>query len=53
MAAVSTVDEPADEANLDGIYFGLWESGDAFAICAWSSLDNLYPQNLGDPFVTK
>jgi hypothetical protein len=53
IGAVSYVDEPGVAATFDQIYFGLWESGEPFALCAWNSNDSLYPQYVGDPFVSK
>jgi hypothetical protein len=53
VGAVSYVDEPYVPGTLDQVYFGLWESGKAFASCAWNSTANPYPQNVGDPFVSK
>lgn len=57
VAAVCYTDEPYVYGTIDASYFGLWESGKSFAICAWNSLDisilNFYTQAVGDPFVTK
>jgi hypothetical protein len=56
VAGVSNVDEPGEWGTFDGTYFGLWESGNNFAVCAWESLNtnfNLYLQAVGDPFVMK
>jgi hypothetical protein len=53
IAAISSVHEPGEFGVIDGAYFGLWESGTIFAICAWNSNDNLYPRAAGDPFVAK
>ncbi len=53
VAAISYVDEPGEYGTSDGTYFGLWESGKNFAICAWNSDANQYLQAVGDPFVSK
>jgi hypothetical protein len=60
VAAISTVDEPSEFGTYDGTCFGLWESGNNFAVCAWSSqntncspYNNYYTQAVGDPFVCK
>jgi hypothetical protein len=34
VAAVCYTDEPGEYGTVDGTYFGLWESGKSFAICA-------------------
>jgi hypothetical protein len=58
VGAVCYVNEPDEPATLDGTYFGLWESGFNFAICAYNSRNPAYPgyyytQAVGDPFVSK
>jgi hypothetical protein len=57
IAAVSYVDEPTEFGTIDGTFFGLWESGNTFAICAWNSQNtlagNFYTQAVGDPFIAK
>jgi hypothetical protein len=60
VAAVSYVDEPYEYGTFDGTCFGLWESGNNFGVCAWSSQNtngtpysNYYTQAVGDPFVSK
>lgn len=59
VGAVSSVDEPYSIGASDPkIYFGLWASGDNFAICAWNSII-VVPgiptpfQAVGDPFITR
>jgi hypothetical protein len=54
IGAVSHVHEP----NLQGVndpsaYFGLWEAGKNFGMCAWTSRRTPYFQATGDPLVTK
>jgi hypothetical protein len=58
VGAVCYVNEPDEFGTLDGTYFGLWESGFNFAICAYNSrnpglLGYYYTQAVGDPFVCK
>ena len=54
IGAVTHVDEPgAPNVNIPSIYFGLWEAGKNFGICAWGSRHTPYFQAIGDPFVTK
>jgi alpha-tubulin suppressor-like RCC1 family protein len=54
VGAVCHVDEPgAPSVNDPSIYFGLWESGKSFAICAWNSRRTPEFQAVGDPFITK
>jgi hypothetical protein len=63
VGAVSNTDEPELGGNNDpSIYFGLWESGKDFAICAWASrlsqtnIIGVSPQTfqaVGDPLVAK
>jgi hypothetical protein len=65
VGAVSNPDEPGLFGNNDtALYFGLWESGKDFAICAWASRlsqtkyisSGQFPQAfqaVGDPFVMK
>ena len=58
VGAVCYVKEPTEYGTLDAAYFGLWESGFNFAICAWNSRNALtegyiYTQVIGDPFVVK
>ena len=58
IAAATSVDEPYRLGAVDPqVYFGLWEAGKNFGICAWNSRyvspvqQNL--QAIGDPFVCK
>jgi hypothetical protein len=58
VGAVCYVNEPYEYGTLDGTYFGLWEAGFNFAICAYNSRNPNYPgdhfmQAVGDPFVCK
>ena len=53
IGAVTHVDEPGNARNLAYLYFGLWEVGKNFAICAWNSRLTPYFQAVGDPFVSK
>jgi hypothetical protein len=52
VAAVSHTDEPGVPSSAR-IYFGLWASGNNFAICAWNSLSTSNFQAVGDPFVKR
>jgi hypothetical protein len=54
IGAVSHVDEPGvDNANNPFIYFGFWEAGKSFGICAWASCRTPSFLAIGDPFVKK
>jgi hypothetical protein len=54
VAAVTHTDGPGLRFVNDARdYFGLWESGRPFAICAWVSRRTPYFQAVGDPFVRK
>ena len=53
VGAVTHVQEPFLGWNYPSIYFGLWEAGKNFGICAWSSARAGSFQAVGDPFVTK
>jgi hypothetical protein len=53
IGAVTHVDEPGANVNNGFLYFGLWEAGKNFAICAWNSRMTQNFQAVGDPFVTK
>jgi hypothetical protein len=58
VGAICYVNEPDEYGSLNGTYFGLWESGFNFAICAYNSRNPAYPgyyytQAVGDPFVSK
>jgi hypothetical protein len=54
VGGVTHVDEPGRLSVNDPYrYFGLWEAGKNFAICAWNSQRTWYFQAVGDPFVTK
>lgn len=54
VGAVSHVHEP----NLPGVndpqlYFGLWQKGKTFSVCAWQSRITPYFQAVGDPLTAK
>ena len=50
VGAVSHTEEPyGPGVNDSGIYFGLWDSGKNFAICAWNSRQTTFFQAVGDP----
>jgi hypothetical protein len=54
IGAVTHVEEPGSGSiNVASIYFGLWDTGENFVICAWASRIMRYLQAVGDPFVTK
>jgi hypothetical protein len=54
VAAVSNVNEPQlGGNNSPQVYFGFWESGKNFAICAWSSRKSAFMLATGDPLVKK
>jgi hypothetical protein len=54
VAAVAHLEEPQYwNVNSPEIYFGLWQAGRCFAICAWLSRNTPYFQAVGDPFVAK
>jgi alpha-tubulin suppressor-like RCC1 family protein len=54
VGAVTQVDEPGRIFVNDPYwYFGLWEAGKNFAICAWKSAMTPEFQAVGDPLVTK
>jgi alpha-tubulin suppressor-like RCC1 family protein len=53
VGAVTYVDEPSVGTASARIYFGLWDAGKNFGICAWSSCSSPYFQAVGDPLVTK
>jgi hypothetical protein len=58
VGAVCYVNEPKEYGTLDQTYFGLWEGGFDFAICAYNSRapglpGYYYMQAVGDPFVSK
>jgi hypothetical protein len=53
IGAVTHVDEPSSGWNDPYRYFGLWEGGRNFAICAWNSQLTPYFQAVGDSLVTK
>jgi hypothetical protein len=53
VGAVTHVDEPWGAWNDPQLYFGLWEAGRNFAVCAWNSRRTPYFQAVGDPFVRK
>lgn len=52
IGAVSDTDEPLSiGANKPSAYFGFWEAGKNFGICAWQSRNTTNFQAVGDPFV--
>ncbi len=54
IGAVTHVEEPGLLGVGDGSrYFGLWVQNKNFAICAWNSVNTLYFQAVGDPFVKR
>lgn len=55
VGAISYTDEPSANQNNAAAYFGLWESGKRFAICAWNARSPTltFFQVVGDPFVSK
>jgi hypothetical protein len=53
VGAVSHTDEPGEGANKPEVYFGLWEAGKNFAVCAWTSRVTPHFQAVGDPLVAK
>jgi hypothetical protein len=54
VGAVTYLEEPFLPGNENStIYFGLWESGKNFAICAWNGRNTPYFQAVGDPFIQK
>ena len=54
VGAVCHVEEPSYSGiNKESIYFGLWEAGKNFAICAWNSRQTTVFQAVGDPLITK
>ena len=53
IGAVTHVDEPYSGYNDPYHYFGLWEAGKNFGICAWNSARSSRFQAVGDPFVAK
>jgi len=56
IAAISSPDEPLCYGVCDPqMYFGLWEAGKIFGVCAWTSMQTQYGQFqvIGDPFIKK
>src|SRR6266567_487251 len=53
VGAVSHIEEPGFLGNYADQYFGRWEAGKNFAICAWTSRWTPYFQAVGDPLLTK
>ena len=53
VGALTYVDEPWGGRHDAYLYFGLWESGKAFGICAWNAVRTDKFQAVGDPFVAK
>jgi len=54
VGAVCHVWEPGGLGNDPYIYYGLWQAGKAFAICAWNSRTVRHRvQAIGDPFVQR
>jgi hypothetical protein len=51
VGAVSNTDEP-NAIGSPG-YFGFWQAGMNFGICAWNSRNANVFQAIGDPFVTR
>jgi hypothetical protein len=51
VGAVSHTNEPGGGWNDSYFYFGLWQAGKSFAICAWQSRRTTFFQATGDPFV--
>jgi hypothetical protein len=52
VGAVTYTDEPGGTCD-PYVYFGYWEAGNNFAVCAWTSRRTDKFQAVGDPFVTK
>ena len=54
VGAVAHVEEPGlDHINDGTTYFGLWQRGKFFAICAWDSQRTPFLLVVGDPFVRR
>jgi alpha-tubulin suppressor-like RCC1 family protein len=53
VGGVSHLYEPSVGGANNGNYFGLWEHGKCFAVCAWLSQVTAHFQATGDPFVIK
>jgi alpha-tubulin suppressor-like RCC1 family protein len=53
VGAVTHLDEPGGMWNDSAKYFGLWEGGKAFGICAWESRRTERFQAVGDPLVRR
>jgi hypothetical protein len=54
VGAVSHLEEPGLNGVEDGsVYFGFWQSGKNFAICAWTSRKTPYFQAIGDPLIVR
>ena len=53
VGAVTYVDEPYGSRTDAQLYFGLWEAGKNFGICAWNSRHTGSFQAVGDPFVSQ
>jgi hypothetical protein len=53
VGALTYVDEPNAVRHDAYLYFGLWEAGRNFGMCAWNAQRSPYFQAVGDPFVTK
>jgi hypothetical protein len=53
VGAVTHVDEPNGGWNDPYVYFGLWQAGKNFGMCAWNSQRTAYFQAVGDPLVSK
>jgi hypothetical protein len=53
VGALTYVDEPYADQHDAYLYFGLWEAGKNFGICAWNSARTAEFQAVGDPLVTR
>jgi alpha-tubulin suppressor-like RCC1 family protein len=53
VGAVCHVSEPGTLGNDVAEYYGLWQAGKSFAICAWYSRWSPQVQAIGDPFVRR
>ena len=54
IGAVTHVEEPLLQGvENSATYFGLWEDGKNFGICAWSARKTQYFQAVGDPLISK
>ena len=53
VGAISNTDEPGADIDASETYFGLWQEGKSFSICAWNAKRTVCFQAVGDPFVQK